>query len=988
LKVGTQGVSAAMKAVSSGDAKKMEKALKDLAPSARSFVKEMTGFKNSFKPVQQAVQQKLFEGLGKQLKATGTNVLPALKTGMVEVAGALNGIAKEALKVTSTPAFKGALKQVFKGTAQALNTLKGAVSPVLTGLLKMATLGQPLIQRFVQFGKVMAVNAGNWMNSAHGVKTMTDLMVRAGDIIAQLGRIVKNVGTVLINVLKSSNSYAGDLLGSIERVTKSLADWSKSASGQQDLSNTFKTLGEVAKAIIMDVQLLGGALGIVVKTLNGLPGPIKGALVQFVAFAAVFAPLLAKMTGVLKVVALLGTGIAKLRTFFSAGASGVSPFAALMARLRAALVATRAAIVSSYTAMKTWVLNALAWVRAALSVIAAQIRVAVTTAVSTARTVAAAIAMKAVAIATRLWAAATWLVNLAMRANPIILIVTLLVALGVAVVLMYKRFAWFRNMVNAVWAGIRTAIKWSWENVIRPVWNAIKVFIVNVLIPYFKLLWAGLKLYFTAIGMIIKTVWNNVIKPIWELIRKYIVGPMIIAFKAYWQIAKQVWNSVGTAIHNVWNVYIKPTFDKIKSGINAVKQAFSIGVDAIKGLWNKLRGILKAPISFFVNTVYTGGVKRVWDGVRKLVPALPGLPDVHFAAGGVFPGYTPGRDVHQVPMAAFSGGEAVLRPEVTRALGRDWVYGINKVAKGGPSAVGRYIGGYGDSGGIKVQKFKDGGILGGIKDILKKPIDWAKNAGSAILKFGADKFASGILDPIINRIPKGDGGLWAQAAFGIPKSLLTGFKNFIKSVVSPNIGGGGNNAAVAAARSQIGMPYSWGGGGLGGPSYGIGRGANTFGFDCSGLTEYAWGKASGGKDIGGDTYSQRAFLHTIANPVPGAVGQPHPGHTYIYAGNGRIIEAAHTGTNVREVPVRGGEWWGMPPWVVADKGGFLPGRSTTLVSNHSRSPEALIPLSKMGSTGEVHVHNHGHIANQTDMERWLITSLERLRRRNKLPSAR
>jgi len=109
---------------------------------------------------------------------------------------------------------------------------------------------------------------------------------------------------------------------------------------------------------------------------------------------------------------------------------------------------------------------------------------------------------------------------------------------------------------------------------------------------------------------------------------------------------------------------------------------------------------------------------------------------------------------------------------------------------------------------------------------------------------------------------------------------------------------GSGGPVVAAARAQIGKPYVWGA-----------TGPNAF--DCSGLTWWAW-KHGAGIDITRTTYTQRQALRTIGSPIPGAVGQPHPGHTYLYAGNGRIIEAPHTGAVVRETSVRGGEWWGYP----------------------------------------------------------------------------
>lgn len=66
------------------------------------------------------------------------------------------------------------------------------------------------------------------------------------------------------------------------------------------------------------------------------------------------------------------------------------------------------------------------------------------------------------------------------------------------------------------------------------------------------------------------------------------------------------------------------------------------------------------------------------------------------ANGGVYPGYTPGRDVGVIGV---SGGEAIMRPEWTRAVGEGWVHRMNAIARtsgiGGVRAeMSRYLGGF------------------------------------------------------------------------------------------------------------------------------------------------------------------------------------------------------------------------------------------------------------------------------------------------------
>ena len=111
-------------------------------------------------------------------------------------------------------------------------------------------------------------------------------------------------------------------------------------------------------------------------------------------------------------------------------------------------------------------------------------------------------------------------------------------------------------------------------------------------------------------------------------------------------------------------------------------------------------------------------------------------------------------------------------------------------------------------------------------------------------------------------------------------------------------------AVVRAALQMRGIPYSWGGGGPGGPSKGIAQGANTVGFDCSALMQYAFAKY--GVTIPRVTYDQ----FRAGTPVPKKAMRPGdllffnpgangPGHVGIFIGNGKFLQAPQTGDVVK-----------------------------------------------------------------------------------------
>ncbi|OBB65443.1 NlpC/P60 family peptidoglycan endopeptidase RipB [Mycobacterium sp. 852014-50255_SCH5639931] len=107
--------------------------------------------------------------------------------------------------------------------------------------------------------------------------------------------------------------------------------------------------------------------------------------------------------------------------------------------------------------------------------------------------------------------------------------------------------------------------------------------------------------------------------------------------------------------------------------------------------------------------------------------------------------------------------------------------------------------------------------------------------------------------------------------------------------------------------SQMGVPYSWGGGSLDGPSKGVGDGANINGFDCSGLMRY--GFAGAGVLIprfSGDQYNAgRHIPQDQARRGDLIFYGPNGGqHVTMYLGNGQMLEASSLAGKVTVSPVR------------------------------------------------------------------------------------
>ena len=206
---------------------------------------------------------------------------------------------------------------------------------------------------------------------------------------------------------------------------------------------------------------------------------------------------------------------------------------------------------------------------------------------NTAATIASTVASKAARAATLVWTGVQWALNAAMSANPIGLVVAAIVALIAIVVVAYKKNETFRNIVNAVWSGIKVAIK-------------------------------------ATVDWFVNTAWPWIKKGI---------DALVAGFRLYLSVAKAVWSGVWTAISAAWGFIRDKVFNPMRDFITkTIPDAFRTGTGAIGTAWDKLKELAAKPVRFVIDTVVNKGIVGTFNKVSGFfggpkIPSVPGIGD-------------------------------------------------------------------------------------------------------------------------------------------------------------------------------------------------------------------------------------------------------------------------------------------------------------------------------------------------------------------------
>lgn len=465
-------------------------AMDNLSPIQRDFVKQIRGLRKETQDLRGDAQRGLLPGLSEALRNI-TPLFQTLRPVVRATAEVMGNLAVRASSVVAT--WRGDMLTLGKANVTIIGNLGKAAILGANALRNLIVAAAPLATWLSKLAVQGAIWVDTQVAAARASGSLAKFLGETRSVMATLGGAIGNLVVGFVNIGKAAFPLGKGLLQDFKDLTARFREWTESATGRNTLAEYFTAARGPIYALFGLLEDVGAAL----LRLSAPTSLTTDLINQMRTLVPIFEQVIANTTAALGPALIVAIGnIARLVGVF-AGASG--PLT-LYVQLIGALAGAFATLLESTPGLSYMVVTTLGFVSvakifgpmaAAIYGTAAAYRAMAAGATfaevaqkrSTATAIAARVAMLAVAAATRVWTAVQWALNVALRANPIGLVITGLVALGTALVVAYRQSQTFRNIVNGAWAAVRsaataafnaivTALRTAW-NTITSIWKAI-----------------------------------------------------------------------------------------------------------------------------------------------------------------------------------------------------------------------------------------------------------------------------------------------------------------------------------------------------------------------------------------------------------------------------------------------------------------------------------------------------------------------------------
>ncbi len=309
ITVATSGMGDAFKAVAEGDAKKINEAMQNLSPNARSVVSAFSRLNESFKSIQRAVQDNFFDELGNAMDAVAKATLPTLDKGLNEVASSMNLLVREAARVAQEPFFQGAIAGSLDTTAESTSILTQAVRPLAEATAGLLAVGNPYVILLSEWLVKQSKLFGAYASSAKGQAKLTEQVDLGITALQSIGSLAGSLIGLLVELFKQSNDSGLSFIDTLKGAVDGMTAFLKSAKGSEQFQSFIRDTNLILESFI---EIIGDIIGFLLQLSDGfdkLSDPTKEFITKIVAIAAVAGPVAIYLGAIATSLKLVADGI-------------------------------------------------------------------------------------------------------------------------------------------------------------------------------------------------------------------------------------------------------------------------------------------------------------------------------------------------------------------------------------------------------------------------------------------------------------------------------------------------------------------------------------------------------------------------------------------------------------------------------------------------------------------------------------------------------
>jgi phage-related protein len=232
---------------------------------------QLADLKPKFDDLKLSVQKTLFSGIADEIRALAKLYLPSLKDGLNDVARSLNAAAFEVTGFFKASSTQKDVARLFDLTSQTINNMRLAIKPLLSAFTDIGIVGSGVFEQITRNIGEASQKFADWIGGLRASGELEEWMLGGVEALKQIIKFLLAVGGIINQVFEAFDQAGVDFLGTLVQVTSAIADFLKSAEGQDVL----RTMADALKEI-------GGTVGeFLLQTLKELAPVVKEALPAF-----------------------------------------------------------------------------------------------------------------------------------------------------------------------------------------------------------------------------------------------------------------------------------------------------------------------------------------------------------------------------------------------------------------------------------------------------------------------------------------------------------------------------------------------------------------------------------------------------------------------------------------------------------------------------------------------------------------------------------